>query len=81
MKQICSHKECLKERISRKLFCYEHYIYDLEQNLDKAKDLIFDYEKQVIPELKDALVAIRAEVGTSTKAWKIASDTLDRHNG
>jgi hypothetical protein len=71
---------CPNIALSRKLFCKDHYIKDLETKLEWARDKIYDYEKQVVPELQEVLKKITSEVGTSTLAWKLANDVLSRHS-
>ena len=59
---------------------YQHEGWcDTQNNISNSCNCIVGYPLEVIEDYEEALKAIRSEVGTSTKAWKIANDVLVDH--
>lgn len=57
----CCNEGCSEPKRKNKLFCDHHYIMDLEEKIEWAKDKVFDYEKQTIPEMDEKLkITIKA---------------------
>lgn len=57
----CCTEECCEPKRKNKLFCDHHYIMELEGKIEWAKDKVFDYEKQTIPEMDEKLkITIKA---------------------
>lgn len=51
----CCVEMCDQGARKHKLFCDHHYIQDLESKIEWAKDKVYDYEKQTIPEMDEKL--------------------------
>lgn len=57
----CCTEGCYEARRKHKLFCDHHYIMELEGKIEYAKDKVYDYEKQTIPEMDEKLkICIKA---------------------
>ena len=62
MRDVCCVEGCyMVTHRKGSIFCTDHYVTDLESKIEWAKDKVFDYEKQIVPEMDEKLkITIKA---------------------